>query len=442
MILLAVPALHVPGRSNAVAVVIGVVIVGALSLWARRPEHRPPLADLVAGLPVALLVLVPFIASGRAGTLGQSVNNDMGAHMLLAEAYRSQAVAHVSPLLPDYPLGPHALVAALVAGLRIRTDLAFAGLTAAAPILLAWTALASVQAVRWRGRLVASTVIGLPFLIAAYYGEASFKEVFEALFVLTAAFLLAGFGPGLGARRWIPMAVVLAGAVSVYSLQGLVWPGLFIVTWLAGRAGARTWRSGLSAAGRELRAELVPGVLAVGVLFVVLIPQLPRVERFISSSPNNNIPKNNLGNLIGSLPGWEAFGVWGNPDFRMPPVMAFSAGMWTAFVLALVVVGVFWAFRSQLWLLAAAAGLSMLVWAYSNHTQSPYVAAKALVIASPVLMVLAVLPLVKRSPTSPHWWRLAAPLLAVILLVRVADSSLQALRISQVAPTDHLRELR
>ncbi|MCU1488987.1 MAG: hypothetical protein JWM85_392, partial [Acidimicrobiaceae bacterium] len=149
MILIAVPAIHLPGRSATSAAVTAVMVAAGLVLWIRRPEHRPPLGDLLAGLPVALLVLVPFAASARAGTLGVSFDNDMGEHLLLAEAYRSSAVALVSPLLPDYPLGPHALAAALSQGLGIRIDLAFAGLTAAAPILLAWTALASVRRAGW-----------------------------------------------------------------------------------------------------------------------------------------------------------------------------------------------------------------------------------------------------------------------------------------------------
>lgn len=176
MILLAVPAIHLPGRSATVAVATAVAILAGLVFLIYRPQHRPPLAGVLAGLPVALLVLVPFAASGRAGTLGVSFDNDMGEHLLLAEAYRSNAVALISPLLPSYPLGPHALAAALAEGLGVRIDLAFAGLTAATPILLAWTALASLRRrVRWIGQVLVATVVGIPFLVAAYYGQGSFR---------------------------------------------------------------------------------------------------------------------------------------------------------------------------------------------------------------------------------------------------------------------------
>ena len=439
MILLAVPAIHLPGRSATVAAVTAILVAAGLVLWIRYPAHRPPLAGLLAGLPVALLVLVPFAASGHAGTLGVSVDNDMALHLLWAEAYRSNAVALVSALPPAYPLGPHALAAALAEGLGVRIDLAFAGFTAATPILLAWTALASLHRVRWLGRVMVATVVGIPFLVAAYYGQGSFKELLEALFTLAATLMLAGFQPELRWRRWIPLALIWAGAVSVYSLQGLAWPAVLLGMWVLGRATIWAWRGGLSEAWRELRAELIPGAVGLLVLIVVLVPQIPRIEKFVSEGESATT---SLGNLVGPLPGWEAFGVWNSPDYRLPPISAFGAGMWTAFVLGLVVLGGLVSLRRGRWMLPMAAGASMLVWAYAVHTRSPYTAAKALVIASPLLLLLAGLALVERGFERTSWWRIVAPVLAVALVVRVVDSSWEALRFSQVGPTEHLVELR
>ncbi len=257
MIVLAVPAIHVPGRATTTAVVTALLIAAGVALWIRRPSHRPPAGGLLASLPVALLVLVPFVAADRAGTLGVSYDNDMAAHLLLAEAYRSAAVAAVSPLLPAYPLGPHALAATLSQGLGVRVDMAFAGLSAAAPVVLAWTALAAVPRARWVGKVLVATVVGLPYLIAAYYGQGAFKEPMEALFTLASALILAGFQPKLGMRRWIPLAFVLAGAVSVYSLQGLAWPAILIAAWIVGRAighgGEPRWQRHGASSSRSSR---------------------------------------------------------------------------------------------------------------------------------------------------------------------------------------------
>ena len=442
-ILIAVPALHVPGRSATTAAVGALLTLAGVILWVRVPAQRPPLGELAAGLPVAVLVLVPFAASGRAGTLGVSFDNDMSSHLLLAEAYRSSAVAQVTPLLAEYPLGPHALTASLAQGMGIRVDLAFAGLMAAVPILLAWTTIAAVRGARWLEKVLVATVVGIPFLIAAYYGQGSFKELMEALFVLACALVLAGFQPRLGSRRrWIPFALICAGAVSVYSLQGLVWPAALLALWLAGRAAATGWGSGLRASWRELRGELVPALIGLGVLVLVLVPQLPRIEKFVSKGSTFVIGQSNLGNLVGPLSGWEMFGVWNNPNYELGPVSPFRAGMWTAFVLALVVVGGIALIRRGRWMLPLAAGAAVLVWVYANHAQSPYVAAKALVIASPLVLLVAVFAVVQRAPGrgSSRGWLYA--ILAVALAVRVVDSSWEALRFSKVGPTNHLAELR
>ncbi len=442
LMLLAVPAIHVPGRAVSTAVVTVVLILAALVLMVRSPAHRPPLTDLLAGLPPALLALVPFVVAGRAGTIGVSVDNDMGPHLLLAEAYRSHAVAAVTPLPPGYPLGPHALVATIAEVLGIRTDLAFAGLIMSGPILLGWTALACVKRAPWLGRVLAATMVGMPFLIAGYYAEGSFKELFEAQFVLAAALMLGGFQPALALRRWIPLALVTAGTVSVYSIQGVVWPMLFVIVALAGSVLAKAWRRGLRAAWGALYVEIAPGAIGLCVLVLVLLPQIPRVLRFVSGSTNNGIAKTDLGNLLGPLPGWEAFGIWGNPDFRMAPLMPLTTGMWTAFVLALVILGLVWALRERHLMLPTAVALAFAIWAYSNHSQSPYVAAKALVIVSPLLLLLAVLPLLWRASTLPSWWPVAASALALVLFVKVTDSSFHAVRDAEVGPTNHLVELR
>ncbi|HEY2216920.1 MAG TPA: hypothetical protein VGH21_05450, partial [Solirubrobacteraceae bacterium] len=119
-----------------------------------------------------------------------------------------------------------------------------------------------------------------------------------------------------------------------------------------------------------------------------------------------------------------------------------GGGMWIAFAFGLVVLGACILLRRGRWTLPFAAATAILIWAYTAQTQSPYVAAKALVIASPLLLLLAGLGVVERGIGEQSWWRLLAPLLAIALLVRVVDSSWEALRFSKVGPTDHLVELR
>lgn len=438
LIILAVPALHTPGRSTTVAVIIALLAISALIWCVREPAHLPPISGLAAGIPIALLTLVPFVVAGHAGILGVAFNNDTAAHMLLAEAYRSQTVAHITPILPAYPLGPHALVAALAQGSHIHIDRVFVGLTMAAPILIGWTSLLALKRPSLFRQIVTATVVGMPFLVAAYYGQGAFKEILQALFVLAVAFVLAGYGPVMGGLRWVPVALLLAGILSVYSIPGLVWPFAFFCVWIVGLAAVRVYRGNVRAACKEISSELLGVAIGAGVLAIVIIPQLPRLTKFDTGL----IKPNDFGNLAGPISGWEAFGVWTNPDFRFAPASAFTAEVLTAFVFFLVIVGAVWALKSGKWMLVAAAATSMLIWAASAGTQSPYVAVKALVIASPLLLLLAALPLVTHSTTMHEWQRKVAPLLALGLFASVVLSSFGALRYSSVGPTDHLDELR
>lgn len=438
LMLLATPARYLPGRAMTTFVVITLLTVASLVWCARVRAHRPPLFGLAVAAPVALLALVSFIVAGRAGTLGVGFDNDMAAHMMWVEAYMSQAVARVSPLPTSYPLGPHAVVAAISSGLGIRVDMAFAGFTFALPVLTAWMALHALRRPNWLGQFLVATVVGMPYLVAAFYGEGAFKEVLQAQLVLAIALWLEHPVPAAGRWRWAPLALLFAGTVSVYSVAGLPWPVAFLGLWLVARAAARIYHEGARIVAAEIRRHVLAVAVAVVVLLVVLVPQLQQMKNFLSFK----IAKGNLGNLAGPLSGWEAFGVWNNPDFRFGASPAFIGGMWTAFALALVIYGVVWSLQQGRWVLPAATGAAGLIWVFSAHTQSPYVAAKALVILSPLLLLLAALPLAERRQRMPAGWWVIAPILALVLWGRVADSSARALRFSPVGPTSHLVQLR
>ena len=446
LMLVAIPALHVPGRSSTMAAVLAVLTVAACAWALRNHAMRPPVAGLLAGIPVALMALVPFAAAGRAGTLGVSFDNDMTSHLAWADAYRSEAIARITVLPGDYPLGPHAFVAALAQGLGIEVDAAFAGFTLALPVLLGWTAFGAMQRCGWLGRLMLPTLVGMPFILAGYYGQGSFKEIQEALFVLAVPVAIAGVSDMSPRWQWIPLAAIVAGTLSVYSFAGLVWPLAIVGLWLVTVAVLRLKEAPLRTVARDARGAVTPVILGGAVLFVALGPQLPRLYLFFTTHVGVNgtgIEKSNLGNVAVRLRLWEAFGIWDNPDYRLPPIDPLGTGVWVGLVVALVVFGATWAVRRGDWVVPIAAAASLIIFLLSDRTQSPYVAAKALVILSPLLVLVAVRPLVERAPRDPpSWWRVAAPVLAAVLLVKMGGSSLEALRYSTVGPKDHLRELR
>ncbi len=459
LMLIATPANVVPGGSLTVAVVVALLTVAAIAWCLWEPAQRPPLSGLLAAVPAALLALVPFAAVGHGGILGTSLDNDMAAHLLFAETYVSHAAESLHPeLVGLYPLGPHATVGLIARGLHVRVDHAFTGWTLALPIITAWTALALVPRAAWLKRAVVATVVAMPYLLAAYYGQGSFKELAQTGLVLAVALLLSGFGPRLGRGRWVPLGVLAGGTVCVYSITGIVWPVALLGLWAAGTLVV-SWRRGeLAGVPAALRTELPAITIGAAAFVLPLLPQAARIGRFISAGSGGNgifVPRDVLANLVAPLPGWEAFGVWGNSDYRLPNPSGSLAPVEVAFVVALVLFGAWWALRRGRWMLPLAAAGSLLIWRVSAHSQSPYVVAKALVIASPLLLALAIVPLVESVPD--RWrgslrsafrsrpgripWAVPAVLAAALLAI-VAVSSVRALRASPVAPTAHADQLR
>lgn len=447
MMLIAVPAPQVPGRALTTAAALAVVTVAAIAYLVATGAWRPPLAGLLAGLPVACLALLPFVASGRVGTLGVSLNNDMASHLLWAEAIRSEGVAALNPVPPSYPLGPHAIAASLAEGLGVDVDIAFAGLSVALPVLLGWTALAALRNPRPWGPFVAAPLVGMPFLIAAYHAQGSFKEVLQATIVVAAAILLAWPPPMRPRLRWLPFALLVGGALSVYSHAGLLWPLALLAVWAAVEVLLRLRRDRSPAAVAAVaRRHAVAAAVALGALVVALVPQLPRLLRFASAAGGGTgIDEGDLGNLVGPLPLREAFAIWHSADYRFAPPDELAAGMWTALVVALVVAGAAWSLRRGEWMLPAAAGMALLVHQVVARTQSPYVAAKALVILTPLLMLLVVRLLAERDAARlrmPRWWGAAAPALAVVVAYQALGSSWDALAWSPVGSRAQVRELQ
>lgn len=444
-VLLAAPTMYLPGRATTTAVLLAVLSVAAAVWCLRVPPHRPPLADVFSALPVAMLAIVPFLAAGRAGIIGVTVNNDMAPHLMFAAGVLSDAAEAAGAIPADYPLGPHSLAAALTQGLGIHLELAFSGLTLALPLVTAWTALMATRDGPWFGKPIVATVVGFPFLVAAYYGEGAFKEVAQAAFVLAIMLSLAGFAPRLRPRwRWVPLALLTGGIISVYSPAGLLWPLAIVGVWLAGLVAIAAWRHRLADVGQTVRRELPAVAVGVAVLLVALLPQAARMWEFVAVRGNGTgIAVDNLGNLVAPLPGWEALGIWNSADFRLPASPEFSGGIWSLFVLVLIGIGTVWALRRGRWLLPAAAATALAIWRYSEQTQSPYVTAKALMIASPLLLLLAVLPLAEGGVAGrrSRWPWFALSLLCLGLFLQIGKSDLRALRFSPIAPAGLAHQL-
>ncbi len=124
------------------------------------------------------------------------------------------------------------MVATLAEATGISIEDVFNGLLLAIPALTALTALAALGGLPPLRRVVAASLVGMPFLAASFFAQSSFKETALALFVLGFALSLAalsregpdgqGRTPGpRGRRRYRPAR----GRLGAHLLRARALPG-------------------------------------------------------------------------------------------------------------------------------------------------------------------------------------------------------------------------
>lgn len=421
LIVLEGAAIKLPGRATAaiVAGALALVVAGVVLVANRRRAERPregaaPLAPertrpwirgwLGDAILIAVPVLgasVPFLATGFIGVPGESVDNDMASHLLWAESLRSARMHRLWAPSPGYPVGPHSVVAALGTLTGSPLDMVFTGLLIA---ILPITALTGAGVIWdqpvWR-RVVVGVLCSLTYLVAAYYAEAAFKETIMALLLLGFAVHLSQAAArwreaSVSTRWWLvaPAVVLVVAAIYTYSYLGLVWFAAALAVW-----AALSW---LRAPGailgwfrqRRWKTEALWAGGAAALAIIALLPVLGSTLSFfrgygVSAAGTGAISTSNIGNLFGRLSPYEMFGIWTSPDFRLYPTSIFHAGELSVLALLVLIYGAVWALGTRRLMLVAAVAACLLIWWYTDRTQSPYVAAKALVIGAPVVMGLS-----------------------------------------------------
>lgn len=424
---------RLPGRGiTSVLVVLLLTVAAALYLRVRVEAGR---GALLAGIPVALVALaaasLPFAVEGHFGILGTGFNPDMSQHLLAADRLADGGGGQL--LSQGYPLGPHAIVVALDS-LGIGLVQGFAGLTMAVVVLASLTALAAFDALPPLRPSAGALLVGIPYLVAAYYAQGAFKETMQALFVL--AFVLAVRESGRSWRdlplRFVPAALIAVGSVYTYSFAGLLWLGAALVLWLA----------------LERKAPVRALLLALLVFLILVAPEIGRMadfQRFETFDPNGP----GLGNLFGQISPLEALGIWPSGDLRVAPgdgaVPAFAYYLGAAFALVLLLLGAVRCWRGRETAILAGLLGAVGIYVVARVGGTPYTAAKALEVAAPLVMLTILLPLRSRVELSAPAATGPAALALCLFMLAAGACSLLALANAPVGPTSYspkLTELR
>jgi hypothetical protein len=468
LLVVAEPVVALPGHARTALAVLLALVVGALLDRRVREAVRAGLGD---GVPVALgalaLLMLPFLVSGHFGILAMGNNDDWVMHLSAVRWLASREIPVTETVVAvGYPVGPQALAAAVTAA-GVSVVPAMTAVTAIGPILAARAALAALPPLRRPLRWGLALLAGVPYLVASYYAQVAHKEVLVA--ALAFAFVLAlpavargaarGHAAG-AARAALPGAVLIAGAVQVMSWPGALWPLATLAAWalLWRTRGARRRRRGSelrdpravapgpreapARARRRAVRRLVPGLLAGGATVVLLLaPDLSRIAAFQGSSFAHE-PAHGLGNLEGSIPPWEALGVWLAPDFRFGTHAGLIAWPLLAGAAALVITAVVRWLREGPRVLAAALAGGWGVWVVLTIVKNPYNAAKGLAILTPLMgLALVTGALIAWSALGGRA-RVLRRAAVVAVLLGAGASSFLALRDGVVGVDAHASELR
>jgi hypothetical protein len=432
---------RLPGRATTAAIVLGLLVAASAAVvWRDRRLGEAP--EWPAGAAAALIVIalgsLPFLFNDRIGVLGEGVyTNDHAAQLYWADWLQHGFGPEPSAVKFGYPVGPQAVVAiaATVTGTSLVS--AFNGLLLAIPALTALAALGALGELPAARRIAVASLAGLPYLAASFLAQSSFKETAMALLVLAFAIAI-GTQSGQAAlrsdrppgRAVIGVCLILAAAsVFTFSIPGLAWFAIALPIWLvveaiAGRNPVDYRRIATSV--REHRA-----VTAVVVLVLIAIAALA-----IGPATNFVDKINEVGNSLGRLsspvfPG-EALGIWPEGDFRI--VRGDVSGSLLAVAVAALAIayGAWVLFRRRQFAILSMLVTGAIVYLGTRQVAQIHVQAKALIVISPLVLLVALRALASPDGPLPPLRYAAGALVGLAAL----GSTLLALRAAPVGFDD------
>jgi hypothetical protein len=473
-----------PGHGTSATLgLLALIVAAALVLWrvGVRPlsgqsrqrtnaEGIPWREGLPVALVIALVLAIPFAISGRWGLLGVGFNNDLGLHLAWAEWLRSGFGPEPDP---GYPLGPHGLAVETAVVPGIGLGQAFLGEIIAIGVMTGLTALGALRTLSPTRRTIAAALVALPYLAASYYAQAAFKELAEALLVLAFTIWLTNvkevqtdLSPDTGEGLWsrwrglllfaLPPLALAGGIFFSYSFAGIAWPVAILALWSLTLPEVRQALRPRSL----LRFLLRPATLLAIAVLAGLAVLVTIVGPFGFASSFNKVAGSNTYGPVSPL---EALGIWPASNYRLDAAGgARLPGLAGAIAILALLAGIAWWVRRRELTIPIALGAAWLLYLLSLPSAGDYSQAKALMIVSPLAMLVIVRPLLEEfprpwgrgrgsagpspllsgGPPPPAPLRLAWNVLAVAFIAGAVYSSFLALRDAPVGPPGHGSELQ
>jgi hypothetical protein len=438
-------AVRLPGRGFTALIATVAFVAAAIAINGRGARLRQPAALGVAagtGCLTIALMCIPFAVNGRFGLIGQSVGDDLGSHYAMVASLQQGFSLPIVARAAGYPNGIHSLVAAVTTGIG-DINQGFTAVMILIPLLTALVAAGVLRDERPTRRLLASTLVGIPYLTAAFFAQNAFKEMGDGLFVLSIAAALTE----VTTRARSPRSAIVVGLLAAGATQVTGYPA---VAWAIGGVGIWIILS-LIAARRVPRGEDMRAIgarLGWGLVGLV-VPLLPSIDRVVGFNPIDAATAGNpnfLGYYFHNISVFEALGIWPIGDFRYVPTIT------NTFYLGLLmgVVGLLFALCLRWWLtdrrrlgvpaVLVAAGL---IYAYARHTQGPYLNAKPLAAMAPLLMLVLLRPLLAAARHRPilSLDGLAGRLVLLGFTLLAGYCTLDVLDDARVGPLQHINDL-
>jgi hypothetical protein len=467
---------RLPGEGTASAIAIGVLGLASLACVIGRTGR--PAGGLGAGVAVAvgvaLAASIPFFVEGRFGILGTGLNPDMSQHLFAADRLANGEGGRL--ISQGYPLGPHALAVAASTVTGGNLVHGFDGLMLAIAVCAALAPLELLDRFApWR-RVVCGALVALAYLVASYLIQGAFKETMEALYVLAFAIGLhqAGHGALLAGGRAhtrlrsalaaVPLAALAVGSAYAYSFPGLLWLGGAAVVWAAIELAVVARAESAGGAIALARAAAPAAAVAVAAVCLACAPEVGRMVDFASFETFNPSGPG-LGNLFNPISPLEALGIWPSGDFRLDPgdgaVPAIGFYLGELLGIAALAHGLAWWLSRRERAVPTALAVAAALYVYAHFAGTPYQAAKSIVIAAPLAMLIAARALISGGAAVPltglrgavarrrsglvgfwaRWEPRLRPALATAFVCAAAGSSLLALANGPVGPAAYSPEL-